>query len=500
MRSKIILFLTCLIATALTACATGQNDVNTEPVDIKTSALPVSSYSPGPSPPDDESGGVVVLPESSGSDVFGNRLNNNNIAYSVADGCYYLSLPYYTDDWEGSSDSILAYKNRLGEDLETLENLSYDSFERLQSANGKVYYISGGKLFSKEGDTESVILEAEISDYCIDGDFVYYKNVMNPEVWRKEIGSDTPPIKMPIENILGFQASGGYFFYHDGESVYMLDNGVSKVLFSVTDNDNDKIRNFLVDGVLLYTIRSGELYTADGVRISDRVNRFTVFNGLVYYATGEGVFIFDPIQKNAKQIIETPDREDRIFNLQIGSMSIQNNKIIYGVSNGCFGSAYCIFTSNPDGSDFRPLFNTEILMFQTFTYPEQGFSIDHPLGYTVHFDPGSFYSGHLIMVDIIHDFFVDAFNIRILYDGNEELMAMFMYEVTSENSLCITTEQGYLGYYKTDISEGRFEFSFSLEEFYLGMSGPEEYINIAERIFLEIVKSFTILAPHPASN
>jgi hypothetical protein len=172
-----------------------------------------------PSLSGDEPGEGLVLPKSGDMNVFGNRLNNNNIIYSSTDKCYYLSMPYYVNDIEGSTDSILQYKNKLDEDLTTFEKLSDESFEQLQSVDGRLFYLSDGKLFCREGEKESVLIESDVLDYCVDGDYVYYKINLLAEVWQIEIGSDDLPIKLPIEKVFDFQASNGMFFYNDETSV-----------------------------------------------------------------------------------------------------------------------------------------------------------------------------------------------------------------------------------------------------------------------------------------
>ena len=437
-------------------------------------------------------------------------MNNNNIVYSIQDGCYYLSMPYYVHDFEGSSDSILPNKIRLGEDLSTFEKLADDSFRQLTSADGKMFYISSdGKLIcwnnGNEFDVldagaavyyvkESIILDLERTEYCVDGDFVFYTDSVQEGIWRKEIGSGSPAIKLPIEKVFGFQASGGVFFYHDGESIYRYANGISTTLLTLSaDGAANRISSFLVDGVLLYLTGSSELYIADGEKIAERIISYTIYHGLIYYSTDDGLFTYDPIEKNTKQIISTIYRHDRIFHFYITYINIQNNRLFLSIHNGSFGSALCIYTANPDGSDFRPLINTQTPVYQTFTYPEQGFSVNYPFGYTVHFDPGSTYYSRLLMIDLMHDFFINAFNMRVMFEEDEEFIPVFIELTTVEDTIAIVTDQGHEGYYQIELIDERFQLSFYLEDFYFKMAGPEEFYDVAEPIFIEMVKSFRIL-------
>jgi hypothetical protein len=80
MRNKIVLLILIGYIVALTACSSTPRITDTE-----STTLPVSSHLPEPSPSRDDSVGAIVLPQSSGGVVFGNRLNNNNIVYSFPD-------------------------------------------------------------------------------------------------------------------------------------------------------------------------------------------------------------------------------------------------------------------------------------------------------------------------------------------------------------------------------------------------------------------------------
>ena len=443
---------------------------------------------------DNSSDCSIALPTSGNDGVFGNRLNNNNIVYYAAERCYYLSMPYYIDDFEGSSNSILAYGNRLGEDLSTFDKLSDNRFEQLQISDGNLYYITDGKLISKHGEEFAVVLDDEISDYCVDGGCIYFKIAGHPEVWLKTVGSDAPPLKLPIDNIVGFQASGGMFFYHDGVSVYMYDNGLSTAICTVTgDGELGAISDFIVDGILLYSTVSGDLFLAGGEKIAEGVICYTLSDSKVYYSTlEEGLFIYDLFQKRVDHIIAFDKSEYRVFAPGIVKINIQNNRLFLSVINGRF-SGSCIFTSDVDGSGFKPLISTDTREFNTFTYSEQGFIIDYPLGYTVHFDPGSYYSGCLLMADIMHDIFVCAYNTRSRLDGSDEYAEAPEESTSLENAVIVDTTQGYHGLYRKNVRNGRFGYTFVLDEFTINMEGPEEYRDIAEPIFLEMAKSLTVI-------
>ena len=488
MRNKILLIPVVALFVILSACVT-----DPQKIDKELPTVLVNNHQPAPS--GDVAGYNVSLPASGRGVVFGNYLNNNNIVYSETEGCYYLSMPYYVDDWEGVSDSILAYKNKLGNDLRTFEVLCDDSFEQLQYANGKLYFISGGMLICREGDKESIVLDFEISNYCVDGNFIYYKKVMQSDVWRKEIRSDAFPTKLLIEKAFGYQASSGFLFFHDGTNVYEYNDSDSKVLCTVSgDGDIGMISSFLVDGIIIYKTESGDLFLEDGEKVAAGVLCYTIYHGLVYYSTrAEGLFTYDPVQKNVTQIIATSPGGDRMFDTTIVSINIQNDILFLSVYNTRFGTAHCIFTSDIDGRNYKPLINTETPEFQTFTYTEQGFSIDYPFGYTVHFDPGSYYAGRVIMIDIMHDFFISACNTQRQFGDNSEYFAGGEECAPVENKTNTITNQGRQGIYQKTEDNGRFSYNFLVDEVILIMKGPQEYSDIAESIFLEMASSLRII-------
>jgi hypothetical protein len=286
------------------------------------------------------------------------------------------------------------------------------------------------------------------------------------------------------------------FFYHDGTSVYAYADGISTALCTLnSESGANKILDYLVDGILIYSTGltgSSSLYLVDGEKIADSVMCYTIYNDVIYYSVWDGLFTYDPVQKNTTQIIATERREGWGFGQAIYCITIQNEKLFLSVFNG-FGCANCIFTANPDGSDYKPLINTENPEFQTFTYSEQGFSIGYPFGYTVHFDGGSFYSDYLLMVDLAHDFFIRASNVTFWFDPENEWTVVDGEFIPPKSAKKIMTEQGHEGYYHTSIHDEGFYFSFYLDTFNLIMSGPEVYYDIAEPIFIEMVKSYKIL-------
>ena len=433
--------------------------------------------------------GLLTLPQSSNHNVFGNWLNNTNIVFHPLHESYYFSLPNKIDG-DGTTINDLGFQMRLDENMSNLTKLSNNSFERLHYSNGRIFYISNGQLISRCDYEEITLVDGMVLNYRVENNTLYYI-LTDGELWVMDINSSAPSTMLPI-NLQSriFQIYDGKVFFVGETGIYVYADNEITLVYKV-----ENIIDFLIDGVLVYRARvNGSLM--DSLIIAGRnyivvqeVKGYTIVGDILYYSTWEGLFAYDLINETTTLLIPTGSGNKHIsvdgFHMTIESISVFNNKMFMKVKNSRFRSTSSLVFSDLQGRNISSMVDITQSDFQTFTHFEGKYTIPYPVGMVINSDAGSRYGSFLLMND-------PKCSVLIKVDLFPNIRTFYLYSITDSFNE-IEINQGHVGLYRFDKSNGGFKFRFIVDEFTVTAEGNAESLYFMRPILYEMIKGFEVL-------
>lgn len=356
---------------------------------------------------------------------FGNTLNGNAIAYDSTSECYYLSQPFYYEEFIKGPANILSCLSSISADFSSCNLLTETGADSIVVNNGKIffreyclgngydYYSIRYRVSAFESNYQDknekpairpiVTLNENYIPYYIDNNAIYYSYSENKNtdtykdnfyfkvIEEKFSGSEPETI---LDGCKFFQVIGENLFYLGCKGIYQLNLNTKKSKFILCRND---INSFIIDGFLVYKDISGGLYLENGNYIDSDVMTYNIYKDKIFYSTQSGLFAYS-ILDMSKECILSMDNDNReilainICNDQIflsmhasesKNASVKNTSLfILDPKNGCFQSVNSYY---PDYHSFRYVYNSSEDNYRAY-------EVSYPVGFMLYNDIGSSYS------------------------------------------------------------------------------------------------------------
>jgi len=462
-----------------------------------------------------DTGGVLSaqFPKSNDSNPFGNQKGFNHELYSIQESS---SVVYNLDDdlyyffqwnyWNYQKMNIWqAYENRdeLVTQLSTQDVLArINTFDRsltdrnvvtdspvqlIKYYNGNIYYLSGDVLWILSDACDEIILDLTgerkyIKQIVFSENNIYFTLHRQDGLWKQSlIETASEKTQLISEAILDFQVINDIVFYLSDEGVFQLTENKTTQLIERSD-----IVDFLIDGIIIYRDQLNRLHNAiNGELISADVTAYNIFEDFIYYATEDGLFVYDLIEMSTEQLL-TMDFNNTRSSI-VREIQIYNEHIFMDITATVrpFPQEMNYFlVYDRVIKTAKPLIDVNVNTLQKYHTNERLYELYYPIGFIIQYDPGSFYSGYTLFSDPTSGVTIRIMNYAYYYP----------FDYSNLTGIEIKTDNGESVVYGSHMNDERFTIDGITENGIIIIAeGNIEFFDFAMSVFLEMVKSIKIL-------